>query len=116
MKLQALMLGLALGLTACASAEEKARARDSAMIAQAIADSVAEQEFVEDSVKLAASITADTITALRIVDQRVPDDPDTIESIHLAVARSGQVCQLTFEKYKTVAVGDTISCQWAPAP
>lgn len=107
---------LMLALTACTSAEQKVRQRDSAMVAQAIADSVAEQEFVEDSSKLAASITLDTVKELRLRDQRSPNDDSVIETIHQAVSPTGQFCTLTFEKYKLVAVGDTLSCQWAPAP
>ena len=107
---------LALALAACTSAEEKARQRDAAMVAQAIADSIAEHEFIDDSSKLAASITVDTVKALRLRDQRSPDDASVMETLREAVSPAGQVCALTFEKYQLVAVGDTLSCQWAPAP
>jgi hypothetical protein len=110
------LMVLAIALTACASAEEKARQRDSAMVAQAIADSVSEQEFVEDSSKLAASITLDTVKELRIRDVRSPDDHRVVETFHQAVSPTGQFCTLTVEKYPSVAVGDTLSCQWSPAP
>jgi hypothetical protein len=105
---------LVLALVACTSAEEKARAREQAMIAQAQADSAAEAEFAEDSQKLASSITVDTVKSLTIRDQRSPDDYESIESVHLAIAPNGHTCRLTFERYKTIAVGDTLSCQWSP--
>ncbi len=107
---------LALAIAACTSAEEKTRQRDAAMVAQAIADSVAEHEFIEDSSKLAASITVDTVKELRLRDQRSLDDERVIETIQQAVSSNGQFCTLTVEKYRRVAVGDTLSCQWAPAP
>jgi hypothetical protein len=107
---------LLLAVAACTSAEEKARQRDSAMIAQAIADSVAEQEFIEDSSKLAASITVDTVRERRIRNQPSPDNSDVLELVHEAVSPSGLVCALTVAKYDQVIVGDTLSCQWAPAP
>ncbi len=105
---------LALALVACTSAEEKARTREQAMIAQAQADSAAEAEFVEDSQKLAASITLDTVKSVTVRDQRSVDDSDVIETIRLAIAPNGHTCLLTFERYKTIAVGDTLSCQWSP--
>lgn len=108
------MIWLVLALAACTSAEEQAREREMAMIEAAKADSIAEAEFVEDSLKLAASISLDTIVALRVRDQQASDDPDYIETVHLAVTRAGQTCQLDFEKYKLVAVGDTLTCQWGP--
>ncbi len=107
------ILWLVLLLAACTSAEEKARAREQAMIEQATADSVAESEFIEDSLKLAASISVDTIRELRTRDQRAEDDSDGIETVHLAISQKGQACLLTFERYRAVAIGDTLSCQWA---
>jgi hypothetical protein len=105
-----------LALAACTSAEEKARQRDSAMIAQAIADSVAEKEFLEDSSKLAASITVDTVRARRIRNQPSPENSDVLDQLHEVVSPSGHVCALTAAKYQQVVIGDTLSCQWAPAP
>jgi hypothetical protein len=99
-------------LAACTSAEEKARAREQAMIEQAKADSVAEAEFVEDSSRLAASISVDTIREVRTRDQRTEDDG--VETAYLAISPKGQACLLTFEKYRTAVVGDTLSCQWTP--
>jgi hypothetical protein len=110
----ALVFASGLGLGACTSDEEKARARELAMIEQAKADSVDEAQFVADSLALAASITLDTVQLVRIVNQTSPDDSDVIESVYQAVSRKGQVCLLEFTRYKLLAVGDTLSCQWAP--
>ncbi len=107
---------LVLSLAACTSAEEKAQQRELAMIEAAKADSVSEAEFVEDSVKLAASITVDTVRTLRIVDQRSADDDGTFDTIHQAVSPTGLLCAVTVEKYRVLVVGDTLSCQWAPNP
>ncbi len=109
-----LVAALALALMACTSAEEKARAREVAMIAQAQADSVAESEFVEDSARLAASITVDTVKSVGVRDQRSEEDSESIETVRFAIAPNGHTCLLTFERYKTIVVGDTLSCQWAP--
>lgn len=107
------MFCLVLVLAACTSAEDKARIREQAMIEQAKADSVAEAEFVEDSVKIAASISVDTVKELRTRDQRATDGSDGIETTYLAISPTGQACLLTSERYRTVVVGDTLSCQWA---
>lgn len=107
------VLWLVLVLAACTSAEEKARTRELAMIEQAKADSVSEAEFVEDSLKLASSITLDTVKELRVRDQRSAEDDTAIETIRQAISPTGQACLLTFERYRTIAVGDTLSCQWA---
>ena len=109
-------LALVLGVAACTSAEEKAQQRELAMIESAKADSASEAEFVEDSVRLAASITVDTVRSLRIVDQRSPDDDGTFDTIHQAVSPTGMLCAVTVEKYRVLVVGDTLSCQWAPNP
>ncbi len=108
-----LLTVLALALLACTSAEEKARTRELAMIAQAQADSVAEAEFVEDSVKLAGSITVDTVRSVTVRSQRSEDDNDVIETVNLAIAANGHACLLTAERYRTIVVGDTLTCQWA---
>lgn len=107
-------LVLVLSAAACTSAEEKAQQRELAMIEAAKADSAGEAEFAEDSVKLAASITLDTVRALRIVDQRSPDDDGTFDTIHQAVSATGLLCAITVDKYRLLVVGDTLSCQWAP--
>ena len=103
-----------LTLMACTSAEEKARDRELAMIAQAQADSVAESEFVEDSGRLAASITVDTVKSVTVRDQRSEEDNEVIETVRLAIAPNGHTCLLTSQRYTTIVVGDTLSCQWAP--
>jgi hypothetical protein len=105
---------LVLALAACTSAEEKAREREMAMIAQAQADSVAEAEFVQDSTQLAASITVDSVKSVTVRDQRSEEDNDVIETVHVAIAPNGHTCLLTVERYRTIVVGDTLSCQWSP--
>lgn len=109
-----IIVWLVFALAACTSAEERAREREQAMIEQAKADSAGEAEFVEDSLRLAASITLDTVAELRERDRTSPDDSDVLETVREAIGRSGQVCLLEFEKYRQLAVGDTLSCQWAP--
>jgi hypothetical protein len=113
-----LCLVLAIALTACTSAAEKEKRRQQAMIEQAREDAAAEAEFVADSVKLAASITMDTVSELRQRDERTTTDDgaDTVVTSYHAVTRAGQLCVLTFEKYKTTAQGDTLSCQWSATP
>lgn len=105
---------LVLALAACTSAEERAKEREQAMIDQAKADSASEAEFVEDSIRLAASITVDTVASLRVLDRTSPDDSDVMETLYQARSPSGQVCLLEFTKYRQLAVGDTLACQWAP--
>jgi len=108
------LLVAVLALVQAISAEDRARARERAMIAQAQADSVEEAEFVEDSGRLAASITLDTVTSVTVRDQRSEEDSELIETVRLAIAPNGHTCLLTVERYNTIAVGDTLSCQWAP--
>lgn len=111
------VLWLVLALAACTSAEEAKRQRELAMIAQATADSVAEAEFVVDSIALAASITVDTIADVRIRSVAVPSDDgddggDGPTLRHEAVAPGGKVCAVTPTRYVTLIRGDTLSCQW----
>jgi hypothetical protein len=107
---------LLLGLAGCTSAEEKARAREQEMVAQAQADSAAEADFVADSLALAASITLDTIRELRILDVKRVDDNgyEFTQPAHQAIGTTGQVCALTVERYIPLIRGDTLSCQWGP--
>ncbi len=107
---------LVLALAACTSPEEQARQREAAMIAQAQADSVAEADFVADSLALAASITVDTIRELRRRNtETISDDgEDAAVAIFQAVSPKGQVCALTAVRYQALAIGDTLSCQWGP--
>ncbi len=105
-------------LAGCTSPEEKARERERAMIEQAKADSAAEADFIGDSVRLAASVTVDTVRELRVREvSEVDDDGDSfLTSLREAVAANGQVCALTPERYPTVVRGDTLTCQWGPPP
>lgn len=105
---------LLVALTACTSTAEKERLRDSAMVEQAKADAAAEAEFVADSVKLAASITVDTVKEVRVMSDSVfvaDNDPQSV-LVHAAISPSGLRCLLSEEKWPTLVVGDTLSCQW----
>ncbi len=105
---------LLVALTACTSTAEKERLRDSAMVEQAKADAAAEAEFVADSVKLAASITVDTVKEVRIMSDSVfvaDNDPQSV-LVHAAISPSGLRCLLSEEKWPTLVAGDTLSCQW----
>lgn len=107
---------LVLALAACTSAEEKARERELAMIEAAQADSIAEAQFVEDSLELAKSITSDTVSELVVRVEQVADaDGDERPArVFLALARNRTRCHLDSTRYMTLAVGDTLSCQWGP--
>jgi hypothetical protein len=107
-----------LTLSACKSAAEKERLRDSAMIEAAKADAADEADFVTDSVALAASITMDTVRSVRSVVRNETDDNGNVDAVtvYQALAGNGQACELTTEKYRATVVGDTLSCQWAAAP
>lgn len=108
---------LAAALLACTSAEERARQREEAMIAQARADSAAEADFIADSVALAASVTVDSVVELRVRTVRTPlEGGDHVSAPnHEAVNRFGLVCTLDEERYRTLVRGDTLRCQWGPA-
>lgn len=111
------LIWLAFALVACTSDEEKARQREAAMIEQAQADAAAEAEFADDSLKLAASVTIDTIRRLERRDRYSTNDEDDEETSgprFEAIAANGQVCLLTPARFTTVVVGDTLSCQWGP--
>ena len=110
------LIWLAFALAACTSDEEKARQREAAMIAQAKADAVAEAEFTDDSLTLAASITVDTVRRLERRDSYTTNDEgdDTRGPRFEAIAADGQVCLLTPTRFTTLIVGDTLSCQWGP--
>ncbi len=105
---------LVLALAACTSAEEKAREREQAMIAQAQADSVAEADFVQDSIRLGASITVDTVKSVTVRYQRSEADNEVTETVHVAIAQNGHTCLLSTERSRPIVVGDTLSCQWSP--
>ena len=112
------LLFVALLLAGCKSAAEKAHIRDSLMIEQAKEDAAAEAEFVQDSVKLAASITVDTVKEVRSVQDTVPDADSVLQIVPAAIALSptGMRCTLTTERSRTIVPGDTLSCQWATKP
>ena len=112
------LLVVALLLAACKSDAEKAHIRDSLMIEQAKEDAAAEAEFVQDSVKLAASITVDSVREVRPVQDTVPDADSVMQMVpaYIALSPTGTRCTLTAERYRTIVVGDTLSCQWATRP
>ncbi len=112
------LLVAALLLTACKNAAEKAHIRDSLMIEQAKEDAAAETEFVQDSLKLAASITVDTVREVRSVQDTVPDADSVMQIVPavIALSPSGTRCTLTLERSRTLVPGDTLSCQWALKP
>jgi hypothetical protein len=105
-----------LSIAACKSAEEKQRALDSAMVEQAKLDAAAELEFLEDSVKLAQSISADTVADLIMRRARAQDDNGYEYEVNefLAVAPSRTRCIVDSVKYIALVRGDTLSCQWGP--
>lgn len=109
---------LVLTLGACNSAVEKARLRDSAMVEQAKSDAADEADFVTDSVALAASITMDTVKSVRSVNRNDTDDDGNavVDTVYQALSPTGHACELTVGKYRAIVPGDTLSCQWAPAP
>ena len=108
----------ALLLAACKSGAEKARLRDSLMIEQAKEDATTEAEFVQDSVKLAASITVDTVREVRSVQDTVPDADSVMHVVpaFISLSPTGTRCTLTAERFRTLVTGDTLSCQWATRP
>ena len=108
----------ALLLAACKSDAEKEHIRDSLMIVQAKEDAEAEAEFLEDSVKLAASITIDTVREVRSVQDTVPDADSVMQILpaYIALSPTGTRCTLTAERYRTLVSGDTLSCQWSTRP
>jgi len=107
---------LVLALTACTSAEQKARERETQMIAQAQADSTAEAEFVADSLALDSTVTLDSIRELRIREVTTTDDNGYAFTLprHEAIGAMGQTCALTSERYAQLVPGDTLRCQWGP--
>ena len=112
------LIVLALLLAACKSDAEKAHIRDSLMIEQAKEDAAAEAEFVQDSIKLAASITVDTAREVRSVQDTVSDEDSVMQVMPsvIAVSPSGTRCTLTAERSLKIVPGDTLSCQWSVKP
>jgi hypothetical protein len=113
-----LVLGLIGALAACASPEEKQRRLDSAMVEQAKLDAQDEAEFLEDSAKLAASITLDTIVDLRELSNVGTDQygDQFTYATYTAMARNLSRCFVDQTRFSTLVRGDTLSCQWEPQP
>jgi len=107
-------LTVMLSFSACVSAEEKERRKEEAMVAQAKIDMLAESLFVQDSLKLAASITVDTMEFSR--DSLVLDidtsEPNASNHIYRVFSRNGAICLVDSTRFSTIQKGDTLSCQW----
>ncbi len=100
----------------CVSAEEKARRVEEAMVEQAKADATAESLFVADSVKLAASITLDTVADLERHSELATDDRGDMVTLRqfFALTRARARCALDSARYERTVRGDTLTCQWEP--
>lgn len=111
---RALSVSMALTLVACVSAEEKERRATAAMVEQAKADLAAESTFVQDSLKLAASITVDTIDLLHPLERGATDrDGNTWrDTVYQVITRDSATCLVDSLKFSTLRQGDTLSCQW----
>ena len=103
--------------SACTSKEEKARRLDEAMVERAKADASAESLFVADSLKLAASITLDTVADLERQSQLYNDDSGDMqtENKYFALTRVRARCALDSARYHRTVRGDTLTCQWEAA-
>ena len=109
-----LAIGALLALGACTSAQEKQRRATALMVEQAKADAAAESTFVQDSLKLMASITVDTVEIVVSVP-RAATDADGIswaDTIYKAITRGGASCVVDAIKSRQLTAGDTLSCQW----
>lgn len=103
-----------LSLAACMSAEEQERRATEAMVAQAKIDIAAESAFVQDSTKLAASFTIDTVLSLRML-QRQATDRDGVtwtDTVYQIFTRDSAKCMVEPRKYHLLTSGDTLTCQW----
>ena len=101
----------------CTSADEKARRMEEAMVEQAKVDASAESLFVADSLKLAASITLDTVADLERQSQLYDDDRGDMQTAntYVALTRLRARCALDSARYGRTVRGDTLTCQWEPA-
>ena len=101
-------------LGACASGAEKTQRLEAAMVAQAKLDVEAESLYVADSVRLAASITLDTVADLERHTALFNDDNGDMQSerSYLALTRLRARCALDSARYERTVRGDTLTCQW----
>ena len=106
-------------MVACTSKAERERRQLAAMIEQAKADAAAESTFVQDSMKVAASITVDTVEFSR--DSVMLDTSDSsagatrrVLHVYRLFTRDRAVCSVDSVRYANTEKGDTLSCQWGP--
>ena len=84
------------------------------MIEQAKADAAADSTFAQDSLKLMASITVDTVEAVLPIPRSATDADGNswADTIYKAITRTGASCVVDPVKFKQLTAGDTLSCQW----
>lgn len=98
----------------CTSKEEKERRATAAMIEQAKADIAAESLFVQDSIKLAASFSVDTVLTMRALQRQATDRDgnDWTDTVYQIFTRDSAKCMVDGRKFSLLSPGDTLSCQW----
>lgn len=113
MRKQLLIGALLLG-GACANAEERARQAEERMVAQAKIEATAESVFVQDSLKLQASITMDTVDVSVHTSQLFTnsDGGTDVDNRYVVQTRLRASCEVDSTRYARVVKGDTLSCQW----
>ena len=113
MRKQLLVLALLL-VGACTSAEERAHQAEEAMVTQAKLEAAAESMFVQDSLKLQASIVMDTVDALVHTSQLFTneDGATDVDNKYVVQTRLRAACEVDSVRYTRTVKGDTLSCQW----
>ena len=105
-----------LSIGACVGADERARRTEERMVEAAKGEIQAESLFVQDSLKLTASITTDTVDEMRdSTSMSIVDNMTYTDHYYKAVSRSRAVCTVDSVVYARLARGDTLSCQWEQA-
>ncbi len=101
-------------VSACTSAEERTRKAEEAMVTQAKIEAAAESVFVQDSLKLQASITMDTIDVLVHTSQLFTSDNGAteVDNKYVVQTRLRASCEVDSIRYTRIVKGDTLSCQW----
>jgi hypothetical protein len=94
------------------------RVQEEAMVREAQKAALEEQEFQNDSLKLAATFELKKVTATNTLDVKGEDDDgyEVTEKHYYVVSDDKKVCQVTEQKYnqfRTGAVPDTLTCQWS---
>ena len=112
----ALCMVALLSIGACVGADERARRTEERMVEAAKGEIQAESLFVQDSLKLTASITTDTVDEMRdSTSMSIVDNMTYTDHYYKAVSRSRAVCTVDSVVYARLARGDTLSCQWEQA-